>query len=100
MARAGGRGAASPFLPAERAHELVNVSDLLDDGDEEDDDEEDDEEDDEDEAADAAALPDGAAQLVRALAAHLGGQFEHLVAQAGLGADERRVVAAVFDKIR
>ena len=43
-----------------------------------------------------AALPDGAAQLVRALAAHLGGQFEQLVAQAGLGADGRRVVAAIF----
>ena len=87
MARAGGRGAASPFLPAERAHELVNVSDLLDDGDEDEA---------RDEATDAAALPDGAAQLVHALAAHLGGQFEQLVAQAGLGADGRRVVAAVF----
>ena len=96
MARAGGRGAASPFLAAERAHELVNVSDLLDDGDEDDDDEEEDEDEVRDEATDAAALPDGAAQLVRALAAHLGGQFEHLVAQAGLGVDERRVVAAVF----
>ena len=96
IARAGGQGAASPFLPAERAHELVNVSDLLDDGDEDDDDEEEDEDEVRDEATDAAALPDGAAQLVRALAAHLGGQFEHLVAQAGLGAEERRVVAAVF----
>ena len=96
MARAGGRGAASPFLPAERAHELVNVSDLLDDGDEDEDDEDEDEDEARDEATDAAALPEGAAQLVRALAAHLGGQFEQLVAQAGLGADGRRVVAAVF----
>ena len=84
-------------MPAERAHELhsVNLSDLLDDVDEDDEDDEDEDEAQE-EAAEAAALPDGAAQFVRALATHLGGQFEQLAAQAGLGPKERQMVAAAL----
>ena len=69
---AGARGGASPFVSADRAGELVQLSDLLDDDDDDlFDDEEEDEEEKQDEAAEAVDFPSGAAQFMRALHGHL-----------------------------